>query len=549
MSVSGARLGGLLIVAATLVAGCGRPQLPPAATPSRTGGTVSATVSREARAKFLAGALSVLDRLDAFDEARAYEQVFDRLNQWSRGAAAADGWRPDPLVASLPDRLKPLARDEALADMAFDATGDVMALRDARWLADVSQVARGSAVDDLAVAENLFRWTVRSLALVGDPPMVATGANPGGRWFLPGEILLAGRASGAQRAWVFLELLRQAGLEGVMLATGDAATGSLRPWVPAVLSGGEAYLFEPTYGMPIPGPGDSGVATVRQAASDPSILAGLSLPDRAYPVQADDLAGLTVLVPASPTALSRRMQLVQQALEGDARMQVAVDASAVAARAVAALPSGDPQRVGLWEFPWETLVRRQTERAALAEAMFKELAVFQVAFTVAASNESRARGVGVRTVRPLFTARVREFRGDVDGPDGAKASYLSARLGRNALSESLRGVPAEQVDTARRVYEQMKEDAAYWLGVLTLAEGDAATAVDYLERMTITAAPDSRWTDAARTNLAAAFVALGRTTDAARLLREDVSPQRYGSRILADRLERQAAPPAAAALP
>lgn len=535
----------LATLLAGVVCGCGRPTPPPVAAASRSGGTVSAAVSREARAKFLAGALSVLDRLDAFDESRAYEQVFDRLNQWSRGAAAAADWRPDPLVATLPDRLQPLARDAALADMTFDATGDVMALRDARWLSDVSQVARGGAVDDLAVAENLFRWTVRSLALVGDPPMVPTDANRGGRWFLPGEILLAGRASGPQRAWVFLELLRQAGLEGVMLATGDAAAGSLRPWVPAVLSGGEAYLFEPTYGMPIPGPDGSGVATVRQAAADPTILAGLSLPDRAYPVQADDLTGLTVLVPASPTELSRRMQLVQQALEGEARMQVAVDASAVGARAVAALPAGDPQKVRLWEFPWETVVRRQTERPALSEAMFKELAVFQVAFTVAASSEGRARGVGVRTVRPLFTARVREFRGDCDGPEGAKASYLSARLGRNALSESLRGVPPEQVDTARRVYEQMKEDAAYWLGVLTLAEGDAATAVDYLERMTIEAAPDSRWTDAARTNLADAFVALGRTADAVRLLREDVSPQRYGSRILADRLERQAATPAA----
>jgi type IV pilus assembly protein PilB len=66
------------------------------------------------------------------------------------------------------------------------------------------------------VAANLFRWTVRSLALVSDPPMVPTTATPGTRWFSPGEILLSGRASAAQRSWIFLELLRQAGIDGVM---------------------------------------------------------------------------------------------------------------------------------------------------------------------------------------------------------------------------------------------------------------------------------------------------------------------------------------------
>jgi Flp pilus assembly protein TadD len=87
----------------------------------------------------------------------------------------------------------------------------------------------------------------------------------------------------------------------------------------------------------------------------------------------------------------------------------------------------------------------------------------------------------------------------------------------------------------RRLYAQMKEDATYWLGVLTLAEGDNEAAVDYLERMMLGASPDSRWTDAARVNLAQAFLALGRTADAVTALQGDASPQRFGSRILAAR--------------
>jgi hypothetical protein len=54
--------------------------------------------------------------------------------------------------------------------------------------------------------------------------------------------------------------------------------------------------------------------------------------------------------------------------------------------------------------------------------------------------------------------------------------------------------------------------------------------------MTLAAAPDSRWADAARLNLAEAFVALGREADAVPLLRADASPQRFGSRLRADAL-------------
>jgi TolA-binding protein len=88
---------------------------------------------------------------------------------------------------------------------------------------------------------------------------------------------------------------------------------------------------------------------------------------------------------------------------------------------------------------------------------------------------------------------------------------------------------------------RMKEDATYWLGLLMLAEGQDEAAVDYLQRMTLDASPDSRWTDAARINLAAALVTLGKPSEAAALLRADGSPQRFGSRLAAERLEAEAA--------
>jgi hypothetical protein len=532
------------IVAAGLVAclvGCGRPAAPPPR--SNTVPAVPAAV----REKLLDGAVSVLERLEQFEEAAAYAQVFDRLNQWSHARPGqADSWQADPLVATLPEPLRPLAGEAALGSSTFDAAGDVTALRDARWLADIARQVRAGVApdDDLAAALALFRWTVRSLAPVSDPPMVPTASNPGTRWMLPGEILLAGRASAAQRAWIFLELLRHAGLDGVMLATGDQASGPPRPWVPALLSGGEAYLFEPAYGMPIPGPGGAGVATARQAAGDPTVLAALSLPDRPYPVQAADMAAISVLVAADPWSLSRRMAGLDAELGVAGVWRLAVTPTPLAERARAALPG--TAAAGLWTFPWETLARRRVA-AATAAMLGRELAPLGVAFTAAGGE--RAARMGPRVVRPLMAARIREFRGDLDGPDGAKASYLAARPSRQVIAAAVAAAPPAQAESLKRLYGQMKEDATYWLGVLTLGEGEYAAAVDYLERMTLAAAPDSRWADAARLNLAEAFVALGREADAVRLFRADASPQRFGSRLRADALAKAGAGPAAEAGP
>lgn len=537
-----------------LLLGCGSPAPPPAQTapPSvQEEVRVMPAVSEDVRQQLLDGAVAVLDRLDDYDEESAFAQVFDRLNQWSHaaviaGAPVAATWQIDPLFTALPDRLRGGTRIESLGSSVFDAATDIKALRDQRWLADIAATARGDAVEDLDIASNIFRWTVRSLALVSDPPMAATEATPGTRWFLPGEILLSGRASPAQRGWIFLELLRHAGLDGVMLATGNPERG-VRAWIPAVISNGEAWLFEPTYGMPIPGPEGVGIATARQAASDPSILQRLSFSDRSYPVQAGDINGLSVLVAADPWCLSRRMRAVDEQLLGSRSMKLALDASALGERALRALPAAETaveggRRVGLWEFPWEVFARRRSDAARVQATVGRELAVMSVEIAQSTGGDGMGGRRSTRIVRPLYAARLREFRGDCDGPNGAKVSYLAARPGRQAIADTLKAVPPEQAEGVKRLFEQMKEDATYWLGVLTLAEGENATAVDYLGRMTLEAAPDSRWTDAARVNLARALAGLGRTEEAVKLLRDDASPQRFGSRLLAEELEKSAKP-------
>ena len=532
--VAGLLVAGLL-VAGTVLVGCGGPPRRPAE--GEANATVAAAPAgakpplRAMRDQLLAGIVSILSALDRYDESRAGEQAFDRLVQWKHAA----GVTPLPVAMTVPlDSVPSSALEVGRSIMEranFDAPGDVVAIRDRCWLAAVARTARGTATAEVAIAERLFQWTVRTLAAVSDPPMVPRESLPGSRWFLPGEILLAGRGSPAQRAWIFLELLRQSGIDGVMLATSATPDGPPRPWVPAAIIAGEAYLFEPAYGIPIAGPGGKGVATLRQAVADPAVLEALSLPDRRYPVQAETLAaGVAVLVPADPWAMSARMTALDRELAVAQGIRVAVDADGLAARAAAAVAPGDGTPAvarGIWAFPWETVARRGSLDAATAAA--DELGLLQVPVP----DPQRPGG----SFRGLFAGRVREFRGEFDGPGGAKAAYLAARVSRREMAEALANAPEAQAAAITSRLVRIKEDATYWLGLVMIAEGQDEAAVDYLQRMTLVAAPDSRWTDAARVNLAAALARLGKTAEAVALLRADGSPQRFGSRIVADRLE------------
>lgn len=513
--------------------GCGSRTARPVADGASAGGAsgerptavAAATVAGEGmREQLLAGMVAILTELDRYDEQRGAEQVFDRLVQWSH-VARSSAPPADPLLGTLPQPLRDAAA-ETLARATFDGRDDIRSIRDHVWLSDVARTVRGGGLSDLESATRLFAWSTRWLAAVSDPPMVPSEAVPGSRWFLPGEILLAGRGSPAQRAWIFLELLRQSGIDGVMLAT-PGRDGSPRPWVPAAVINGEAYLFEPTYGMPIAGPGGVGVATVREAAADPSILAALSLGDRPYAVQASDLGRLVVLVPADPWGLSARMARLDAELGRAHGVRVAIDAAGLAARAVQAMPDGSGGESRLWTFPWETVARRGLATSALAD----ELGPLSVPIPAGDPRDPD------RGFRPLFTGRVREFRGDLEGPEGAKAAYLAARPSRRAIAAAVAGLPEEQAAAVTRGLARMKEDATYWLGLLTLSEGQFAAAADYLGRMTLEGSPDSRWTDAARVNLAAALVGLGRPAEAAAALEADGSPQRFGSRLEAARLK------------
>ena len=190
------------------------------------------------------------------------------------------------MTAQLPPSLRdisPLADADKMEFTAYDG----FELQEAVWLRDLSNWARGNTLDDRQRVAKLFDWIVRNIELDRN----SMGRTPQ----MPWETLLLGHGTALERAWAFILLARQQGIDAAVLATTIApvvaepkhvgepkavggpkgigepeasASGlkgqqaaapvpmaDLRPWCAAVLIEGQLYLFDTTLGIADSGAG------------------------------------------------------------------------------------------------------------------------------------------------------------------------------------------------------------------------------------------------------------------------------------------------------
>ena len=312
--------------------------------------------------------------LAAWPESDTMRQIVDRLNQWIRAQQPPE-WKRDPLPADLPEALRNLPIVAGLEKMEIGPF-DGYYLQEAVYLRDVALAARGKSIDDRLRASRLFDWTVRNVQLDDETPERIPQ--------FPWETLFFGHGTAWERAWVFVLLARQEGLEAAILAIekkdsprptnlrsvpGEGPgvrAESPQPWCVAVRIEGKAYLFDPVYGLPIPGPGglkkgangqlDLVPATLDQLLADESLLARMNTDaEHPYHVSPSDLKSVVALVEASPTALSRRMKAVESHLKGAQKMVLTASASEQAEHWKSAPGIAG---AGLWRLPYETIRRR-----------------------------------------------------------------------------------------------------------------------------------------------------------------------------------------------
>lgn len=456
----------------------------------------------------------------------ALEQVTERLNQWlrQRGEQAKAARSADDAakvaLASLPENL---AGSDQLA--TFLATKELDSgpfreyesrlIQQAVWARDLGLWARGDSPGTLDQATRLFDWTVRNLQLLPDDAFA-----PRFVW----EAMLYGRATAAQRAWVFTELCRQQGLAAAALVipTGDDGFRTL-----AAVAIDDAWrVFDPELGLPMPGDAPDTIATLSELQSDDGAARRLDLEGELYPHSAPDFESAVVAIVADPFALTERAAALEDALAGGDGLTLGVEYQQTAERYAAIAGTGETR---LWALPFETLLGK---------------------LTIPETRSNRARRREIRRFIPLawrprlWKGRTLHFRGrlleadasddpladDQDDHRDARRLYVDPRV--RPTSKQLARVGS---DAKREIYQSAKALATLWLGTLAFDEGDYENARQWLERgLADPTSTDHR--DGARYNLARTLEALGETDRAADLLEADTSPQRVGNRLRAARL-------------
>jgi len=523
----------MLVTVVALEFGCR-----PSSSSSRAPGSRDPEVERMQRREMFNYAMRSIFNYEQYDSSEVLQQAVGRLDQWVKEQEPLPGWRLDPMVATLPKPLSDLPGMMKLDQLDFPDS-DRFAFLEAVWLRDVSSWARGDAVDELDQARQLFDWTVRNVQLGWGPG--AEGSAAAGRFLQkPWETLLFGRGTATDRAWLFVLLARQQRIDAAVLGLTDPedrAGERARPWVVAVLSQGQLYLFDPTLGLPIPAPDgvkrdragqlDIQPATLAQVAADDALLRQLDVldvePPYRYPVEASQAENVVALVEASPVYLSQRMALVESQLAGDEQLVLTTDPSAQAQRFKACPHVVD---VRLWAMPYQTLVQELQLEPARKQWQRLQLVPFMAA----------------GQVPTLWRGRQYHLKGVFTGDESAATYYQMARVPERFLN-------SEGIDPGIKLaLVRAKMDASYWLGLLAEQQGNHQAAVDWLAVRTLKASPDGPWTWGAKYNLGRVYEAEGETVKAVEMYQSDAGPSgrpnpaRHGNLLRARWLQPPQAP-------
>ncbi|MFN0021816.1 MAG: tetratricopeptide repeat protein [Pirellulaceae bacterium] len=529
-------------------------------------------------------ALLAIAALPVSKDNESHARALFHLNQWlAELDPSAQKFEKDPLLDHTPRSYENAPPLKNLDRRQFDI-GDLFYLQECTWLRDIARrVAPRPAPPELQPwfkdlekqigitdservrsAERLFDWTICNIQLDKLPPppkAAAAGVGtfdmsslPGpvrgekgpGYWQLPWQALLYGHGDSWQRSRIFILMCRQAGISAHMLGVQDASgSGAVRPWLCAVLIKGQLYLFDAELGLSILSPDGQGIATLEQVVADPGLLRALDVPgETPYPVTADELKGVQVMIDASPEALTLRMQMLESALIGKNRV------------VLSCRPSNEEKEVrkckhisgvSIWRICLEALLYQNALASVRQKNPALQAAYLRETYMYFAPN-------------PLAEARYLQFIGqfDAQGEDGQRgACQLLDRLrvpnsAIEALDSSsdarkMLGLPDEalnkdaklrnqQIKDMMQVARTNKNNGTYWIGLCHFDAGDYPTAAEWFRDRTLGGNQDSPWLNAARYNLARCYEAEGKWDEARELYIHDESPQKIGNLLRAQRI-------------
>ena len=516
---------------------------------------------------------------------KARQQITYHLNKWRQETSpqvdvATAGDLPE-ILRTISDVLPTEIAEQGVLQESFSRS-DVNHLRDSylfrqivgwvdrpgredpllsEWFVSIESDLGVDQADKLRTASRLFDWTIRNIALepadqgsnYPSPPQFSLGMKFQGPGYRQNdyETLWRGTGDSLQRAGVFTQLCRQANLRAAVLAIQSADTGQLTPWSVGVRVGKEVYLFEPELGLHIPGPDQTGIATLAQARKDSAVMRRLNVPGFFdYPWSKEDVQQNMALLNVLPVALSGRMSRLESGLTGDRRMRVHLDSAEQTQQwdAISGIAG-----VRLWRIP----VLAEIYRAELQRVAERDPRIgfwYQSRWAMIEGEFPSAK----QLARGRWEHLHGRFTDDeIEDKEGARTYYLTQRAPEFEIDDlridvdlqksygirrELRSEPAvydRQVQQVQELMRMGKRTATYWLSLVQYEDERYDTAMAWLNDRVLIDSQRSFWEPAARYNAARTSERLGRTDQAVQQYKTEGDPQEHGNRIRSRLVTRQ----------
>ncbi len=368
-------------------------------------------------------------------------------------------------------------------DGLFIQPPDVDYLKQCTWMRNIAHWARGDKQTTLDRVRALFDWTVRNIEIRDNVIALNQQQAISLPKQFPWQSLLIGKCTAWDRAWVFMELLRQERVDSCILSIPHPVDPTTTlGWAIGVLIDNEIYLFLPFHGLPVPGPGglvlkENGdldcqdVATFAQVLKDDALLRRLDLGDKEkFPVTSETAAKSTVHLLVTPFSVSLRMKTLEAELNGEQSMVLYGDINEQR-RLFRSIPN--IEKVELWMYPFKTMFEQLFSAGMTNELM----GMFRFPNLKKSGSE-----LGLHESNyGLWSGRILYFKGKITGQHSAVIEFQDTQVPDRDMLE-YRQLPMFQANRALEpMYQMISLNATYWLGIASFEADWEDAAKDYFE--------------------------------------------------------------------
>ena len=296
-----------------MVPGC-KKSAPPNKTASGNAGETSENPETEELDadcdSFIDNSMSMLepDRLGISAE---LTQAVGLLNQWTFKCGNFDS-KPPTVTESQKPFLKKYLNEAQLAkmDLTRFTELDGRFIRDAQLFNGMMNAAIKGHTTDKDRSTAAFYYCMSNVALITNEKNIFP--------LSPYEIFIFGSGSPEQRAWIYINVLRQLRIDAVLFRPAKPSPFKL---LVGALIDEDIYLFDPTLGLPIPAaeqPADSVLiqnpATLTAVLKNPDILTNFYGKDAKNRFSAEELKAAQVLIMGRSSEWSARMRRLEDSL-------------------------------------------------------------------------------------------------------------------------------------------------------------------------------------------------------------------------------------------